>query len=457
MDIKIMLWYDVEDYITPQADDALLSLIDMMDKMGVISSLKFVGDKARAIRDRGRFDIIRKLSGHEICYHTDNHSRHPTVSEYLAGYGFADGAKEFERREARGFWDTADITGQFPASYGQPGASWAPQVYPALRKWGVPTYLDSHDIIDLNDMPFWYGGVLNITKLYSTMRLDLIEDEEKALSEAKAAFDKLCETKKSGEEKTKFISIYYHPCEFSGTKFWDGINFMGKNTPACDWKLSPLHPPGKMEELVGRLGKFIGYTLKRDNVEYITSSRTVGCELRPNAKTSAEDIRDFAGRAENGKVNYAKLGGRWYCASEILSLMERYLSKRHLTANLSYGPEKHEKSKIGGKLKVRELTHAAREQYSLVFGYRQLPDLYKTSAGLLNPPDMFCALSAAIAQNLNEDDELEVTRGAGLAPAALVKDKTDWGGDWIFPERLDASNLVNMAKLQTWTIRPFDL
>lgn len=458
MDIKIMLWYDVEDYITEQADEALLSLVDMMDDRGVISSLKFVGDKARAIRDRGRFDIIKKLAGHEICYHTDNHSRHPTVSEYLAGYGFADGAKEFERREVQGFRDTADITGQFPASYGQPGASWAPQVYPALRKWGVPTYLDSHDMVDLNDMPFWYGGVLNITKLYSTMRMELGADEQKALSEAKAAFDELCETKKSGEEKTKFISIFYHPCEFSGTKFWDGINFMGKNTPACDWEPAPLHPPGKMEALVGRLGKFIDYTLKRDNVEYITSSQSVGCELRAKAKTSAEDIRGFAaGKAENRRVNYAKLGGRWYCASEILSLMERYLSKRHLTAELGYGPEKHEKSKIGGKLKVRDLTRAVREQYLPVFGYKQLPDLYKTGAGLINPLDMFCTLYAAIARNLGEDDELEIVQGGELAPAALVRDKTDWGGDWIFPETLDAANLVNIAKLQTWTLRPFDL
>jgi hypothetical protein len=305
-------------------------------------------------------------------------------------------------------------------------------------------------------MPFWYGGVLNITKLYSTMRMELSADEEKALSEAKATFDRLCETNKSGEEKTKFISIFYHPCEFSGTKFWDGINFMGKNTPAHDWEPAPLHPPGKMEKLVGRLGKFIDYTLKKDNVEYITAGQTLRYELRGSAKTSAEDIKAFAGGRKDDSANYAKLGGRWYSASEILSLMERYLSGRHLTAELLYGPEKHKKSQICGKLTVRDLAAAARKQYSRVFGYKQLPDLYDIGATLINPPDMFCSLAAAIAQNKSGDDEIEVQNGT-LAPAALVRDKTDWGGDWIFPELLDASNLVDMAKLQTWTIRPFDM
>jgi len=140
-----------------------------------------------------------------------------------------------------------------------------------------------------------------------------------------------------------------------------------------------------------------------------------------------------------------------------LSLMERYLSKRHLTAELIYGPEKHKKSKVGGKVKVCDLISAVREQYSRVFGYKQFPDLYKVGANLVNPLDMFLTLASAITQNLCCNDELEVVQGGELIPMALVKNKTNWGGDWVFPEKLDATNLVNIAKLQTWTIRPCDI
>ena len=97
--IKVMLWYDVEDFITPEADDALLALIDMMDSLGIRGSFKIVGEKIRVLKERGRTDILRKLSGHEICYHTDGHSIHPTQTEYLHNKGFGEGAAEFERRE----------------------------------------------------------------------------------------------------------------------------------------------------------------------------------------------------------------------------------------------------------------------------------------------------------------------------------------------------------------------
>jgi hypothetical protein len=88
--IKIMLWYDVEDFITPEADDALLALIDMMDNLGIRGSFKMVGEKIRVLNERGRHDILEKLLSHEICYHTENHSVHPTQTEYLQNMGFSE-------------------------------------------------------------------------------------------------------------------------------------------------------------------------------------------------------------------------------------------------------------------------------------------------------------------------------------------------------------------------------
>jgi hypothetical protein len=456
MNIKIMLWYDVEDYITVQADEALNSLIKMMDGRGVISSLKTVGDKARVLRDRGRFDILRKMAGHELCYHSDNHSRHPTMSEYLTNYGFRDGAVEFERRERVGFLDTMDIIGQFPTSYGQPGAAWAPQVFPVLRKWGIPTYVDSHYILNLNEMPFWYGGILNITRLYATMRMDLHGDEETALEAAEKEFDELCATEKDGENNTKFISIYYHPCEFSCHEFWDGVNFMKKNTPAHSWKESRTRSIDEMNALIERLGKFIDYTLTKDNVEYITAAQTLKYQYDGQEITTCCDIKKFASEFD-GNVNYSKLNGRWYAPSEILSLMERYLSGRHLTAELYYGPEKRVETIANSKVKVSELVTAVREQYERVFGYKQLPDAYIIGDNVINPLSMFATLSAAINAGKSADDEIEIVKGGVLTPESLVRDDTAWGNDWLFPEVLDATNLVDMAKLQTWTIKPFDI
>ena len=43
--LKVMLWFDVEDFITPEADDALLALIDMMDSIHTIAVAELLRTK----------------------------------------------------------------------------------------------------------------------------------------------------------------------------------------------------------------------------------------------------------------------------------------------------------------------------------------------------------------------------------------------------------------------------
>ena len=118
--IKVLLWYDVEDFITPEADDALLALLDMMHELGIRSSLKIVGEKIRVLQQRGRSDIITKLADHEIGYHTESHSIHPTQLEYLKDTGFAKGAEEWERNEKKGFESVQSLTGSSRPVMGSP-------------------------------------------------------------------------------------------------------------------------------------------------------------------------------------------------------------------------------------------------------------------------------------------------------------------------------------------------
>ena len=58
-------------------------------------------------------------------------------------------------------------------SYGQPGSSWAPQSYGALKRWGMDIYLDAGSHVNLDDRPCYYGGVLNFYKLAHTLRTNL--------------------------------------------------------------------------------------------------------------------------------------------------------------------------------------------------------------------------------------------------------------------------------------------
>ncbi len=447
--IKVMLWFDVEDFITPESDDALLALIHMMDSLGIRGSLKIVGEKIRVLKKRGRTDILEKLAGHEVCYHTENHSVHPTQTEYLRDMGFAEGAMEFERRERQGFEDVQEISGQFPTSYGQPGASWAPHVFPVLKKWGVPTYLDSHYLLSVKEGPFWYGGILNLTRLWSTMRLEFTEN---GLEDAKAQFDSFCE--RAGD--LQLVSIYYHPCEFACTDFWDGVNFKkGVNPPREEWKPAPLRTREEMRRRVDLLGEFLHYTLQNPAVEYITAQQACTFEKTDPAPITKEDVRKMAKALAAGPDYYLR-GERSLCASEVLSLFSRLTLGLHLSPEFFYGPEADLSSTVCGKATPGELAKAVSEQYERVLGYKQLPALYRVGENRINPVDLFCNLRRAIADGTAANQEITLSAGEGsLLPTRHVNTSYDWAKDWIiFPDELDASGIVRHALLQTWTLKP---
>ena len=100
---KILLWYDVEDYVTEEAENALLKLLELMHEYGVRATLKLCTKKYEQLIHNGRTDILELLADHELAFHMTNHSVHPIPSEYLDRMGFAQGALEFERREGQGF------------------------------------------------------------------------------------------------------------------------------------------------------------------------------------------------------------------------------------------------------------------------------------------------------------------------------------------------------------------
>src|ERR1041385_3963945 len=157
--VYVILWFDTEDYLLPADDDATKRLCEMLSQRGIRATFKLVGEKARVLEKRGRHDVIAALKKHDIGYHSNFHSVHPTPSEYLADCGLLDGMAEFARREGGGAADVRRILGVKTLScYGQPGSSWAPQTLAALNEIGVaprgvPCYVDEGTHVGLNEQP----------------------------------------------------------------------------------------------------------------------------------------------------------------------------------------------------------------------------------------------------------------------------------------------------------------
>jgi hypothetical protein len=264
-----VLWFDTEDYIEPAADDAALRIATDLTELGVRSTFKIVGEKARTLESRGRSDVIRALARHAIGYHSNYHSLQPVPAVYLRTMGFLEGAAEFERREQPGVADIRRIFGVNPICYGQPGSSWGPQSNRALRHMGIPVYLDEGSQVGLENQPMWYGGLLYIFNLGPyQIRPDL--DKEKNNAEVLEHFDAAAKQLAAG--KGGVISTYFHPTEFVTTEFWDAVNFSkGAVRERSEWVRPRGRTAADSERCYRVLQSYVKHAKQIPGVQFVTA------------------------------------------------------------------------------------------------------------------------------------------------------------------------------------------
>ena len=223
---------DTEDYLLPADDDATKRLCEMLTERGIRATFKLVGEKARVLERRGRTDVIAALQKHDIGYHSDFHSVHPTPTEYLAGCGWLDGIA-VQAPRGGGAADVRILGVPTLACYGQPGSSWGPQTLAALKAIGVAPhdvacYVDEGDHVGIDGQPFWYAGALNVYHMGPNYtRMDL--HDPAAVEPAKRKVSDIAARLLDGGGG--IISIYYHPCE------WVHREFGTASTP----RAAPIH------------------------------------------------------------------------------------------------------------------------------------------------------------------------------------------------------------------------
>ena len=94
------VWFDVEDYVSPASNDVPLQAINILKKYNVPITMKLVAEKVRFMKEQNRQDVISAIQEYvDVGYHTDTHSRHPMIFEYIRNKDVAKGAEEIEKRE----------------------------------------------------------------------------------------------------------------------------------------------------------------------------------------------------------------------------------------------------------------------------------------------------------------------------------------------------------------------
>ncbi len=467
----VTLWLDTEDYILPQSDDAAKRLAETLTRLNVKGAFKVVGEKARTLERRGRKDVIAALKKHEIGYHSDTHSQQPTIAVYLRDMGWDDGAAEFYRRESQGALDVERIFGARPACYGQPGASWAPQVFPALKRMGVGMYLDGGDHVGLDEQPFYYCGMLNVFKMgQNQIRMELSGGDSlaKGKAEFQAAYDRL------RAQGGGLLSILYHPCEFVHKEFWDGVNFRhGANPQRSEWKAPPMRPAQETEKAFGDFEEYIKFIKTLPGARFVTATEMmkIYADPAPAHSFSREEILTLAKSISMGRneITFQKFSGFSLSAADAFVLLNEsinaFIEKNEMPASVKLATiEGPARAYSRGAERARPasftwaaFSEAARNTAAFYRAHNRMPAEIWFGVESLSPQDYLATLAAVIVEPAatgKKPEQVKVQAGNFTADKYVAADSTKlW--DWpIHPENFHAPKIMELARLQAWTLKP---
>ena len=473
-EVNVILWFDTEDYLLPADDDAVKRLAEMLTQRHIHATFKVVGEKARVLEKRGRRDVIAALKKHDIGYHTDFHSVHPTPAEYEADCGWEDGIREFARREGDGAADVRRVFGVKTLScYGQPGSSWAGQAIGALPRIGVaPCYVDGGSHVGLKGKPFWFANALVVYDMaQNETRGEIYNDAgvEPSKKKATAIADRL------RKEGGGLISIYYHPNEWIMTEFWDAVNFSrGANPPREQWKPEGQVSAEETEARFRRFTEYLDHLRALPNVRFVTASDLP--KLYPDvARTVGASEEELIGLAQRRAADSATgvdtvaLSDRIYSAAdqfELLTLavgglIDGKKTKFPLVAKGLFGPDASPPaSREIEKVDWPAFRDAVRDVREFVQTHQQVPSRVFIGAEAVPPADFLVAL-ARVYQFNHENGALPTRDGVTLGKDVAVlptrhvaKDSPDIFNWIIHKQGFHAPKIMELARLQAWTLKP---
>ena len=479
--VRVILWFDTEDYLLPASDDAAARLAALLTARGIRATFKVVGEKARVLERRRRTDVITALARHDIGYHTDLHSVHPTPAEYLAEAGWHDGVAEFVRRERAGADDVRRIFGvPHVSTYGQPGSSWAPQAVAALPQVGiataegVSTYVDEGSHVGFDDRPFWYAGVLHVFNMGANgTRMPLHEPGGyEAGREAFAAIHDRVRREGGG-----LVSIYYHPAEWVHEEFWDAVNFRrGANPPREAWQPPPQLPAAATEAAFARFERYVDAMRSLPGVIFVTASdlpRLYGNQVMEEG-VDAATVRDIARRIADAPALDALRDreGRWISPAEQFDVLVSYVAAGIADGRLPatvpvrplLGPPQVPPAAEALDLPWPAMRDLVVDTAAALRAHRQMPARLFAGPRALAPADVLRATAHVV---LTADRggpapawpaQVHVPAGTRVLTERHVADDTpDLFGGWIIhPEGFRAPRIVELARLQAWTLKPAD-
>lgn len=454
--VSVVFAYDTEEYQAPFTDDATKIWADMLTKHGLKGCFCIVGEKARVLRDRGRRDIIDSLKEHEIDYHSDLHSVHPTHAEYLNELNWDDGVRRCLAEETPGIADVENIMGQRPTAHCKPGSSWGPQVTYGMSILGLPVFADA-PVEYAPGQPMWFCNQLCLKYHTSFERSMNVENRFKHMK------DGFLERYESWSEG--YLVMMSHPCLMLAKTFGDGLNFRdGKNTPREQWKPVPKRPKADAEAIQEAADRFLEF-VAGEGIPVVTYREIYEKYKEENVWISLETALDIM-RSVSGELTYHRANGMFLSPAEIFGIaafiLDGYNQSRTLPTTLPIrrpiGPTEDCVSDAPIQVNLDVFLNVASQAHQKVSFAHRVPSIIDLVGQQVTPGD-FLKAAANLIRDVHAQSQPPKTVMIELAQnTPTLAEREDFKkmriGGWLMAPGFEAHNVVAMAKRQTWTAKP---
>jgi hypothetical protein len=173
-----------------------------------------------------------------------------------------------------------------------------------------------------------------------------------------------------------------------------------------------------------------------------------------------KDIHAIA-EAFGKRLSYVDLGTRIVSAGEGLLALSQFVAQSEgqsrpdkIELEFAYGPASApQRFMREGSFRWEAIRQAAQELIDIIHQTKQLPTVVWVAGQPLRPEDFAVTLAAAVASDRYAGD-VPLRQGELEAKKFVANDSPGLWGWTIFPKDFNAPHMMELAKLQAWTIKP---
>jgi hypothetical protein len=254
-------------------------------------------------------------------------------------------------------------------------------------------------------------------------------------------------------------------------EFWDGVNFAhGANPDRSEWKLPRTRPAAETEKAFEDFEQYVRFIKAQPDARFVTATDLIGLYRdRAADRSFTRDELVRVARSTQPEITFQRVGDDALSAADMFTLLtdwtagfiERGAPPASARATSVDGPVRPWVVPTGGtrssSYRWNAFARSVRDAADIIRTSHRLPDEIWIGSESLSPAD-FLATLAPVVETLIATGKppADVPRREGrfTADRYVAEDSPGLWGWVIFPEGFHAPHIMELARLQAWTLKP---